>query len=223
MDRKIIGDLESMWIEVVMRHEYAPGKIMKTVKAGVLTQIRTGHLLNTSRKCYYLSTGWSWVVSPTHWTLRRLRHTPLPQYPLNSRPGGSQKQSAHFGEAKNLFHSGYRLLTILTELTQLPCWCNIRANTHSHTNATLLLAQSPLDGKRTRCAPCMGTHYWSTGNSYWLMQLLYREINICVSYKIVAELARIQAGQSGIWILFGVRDLSCLTKTNKMHFSYLFQ
>jgi hypothetical protein len=38
-DRKIIGDLESMWIEVVMRHEYVPEKIMKAVTAGVLTQI----------------------------------------------------------------------------------------------------------------------------------------------------------------------------------------
>jgi len=66
MDRKIIGDLETMWIEVVMRHGYVPRKIMKTVMAGVLTQIRTGHLLNTSRKCYYWSPGWSWVVSPTH-------------------------------------------------------------------------------------------------------------------------------------------------------------
>ena len=65
-DRKIIGDLESMWIEVVMRHEYVPGKIMKTVMASVLTQIRTSYLLNTSHKCYYLSTGWSQVVSPTH-------------------------------------------------------------------------------------------------------------------------------------------------------------
>jgi hypothetical protein len=29
MDHKIIGDLESMCIAVVMRHEYVPGKIMK--------------------------------------------------------------------------------------------------------------------------------------------------------------------------------------------------
>jgi hypothetical protein len=128
MDRKIIRDLENIWIEVVMSHEYVPGKIMKTVTAGVLTQIRTGHLLNTSHKCYYWSTGWSWVVSPTHWTL----------CPLS----GPQKQSAHFEEAKNLFHSGWRLVTILTELSQLPCWCNFHANTHLCTNATSPVAGS---------------------------------------------------------------------------------
>jgi len=40
--------------------------------AGVLTQIRTGHLLNTSRKCYY------WGTEPhTHCTHCPLRPPPI--------------------------------------------------------------------------------------------------------------------------------------------------